>query len=325
MQDRQKILELLQEGKISVEQADLLIAAIEERNTNRETGTKSEKNPLEDLKNIGTQLSSTIAQSLTELRRNVEQQWENWSPFGGPSSVLASTEMNLSESIQNLFVETTNGEIQVVAWDEPTIRLYIRGRVKAESVLEGKRLLSQSLQVSQTETNYELVVIHGGKDGVNEASVDIYVPATLKNLTLHSQNGHLQLDAAAVQDLQAETVNGSVSLSRVRAERIRLVTHNGQINVHSSVSKETRNVYVSARNGTIDLKGVDPTLAMTGTAKTSLGRVDVAAEGWTVEYDDSVRKRSARFEQNPSYAEPGMENTTRVFLETRHGGINVRG
>lgn len=325
MQDRQKILQLLQEGKITVEQADLLIAAIEDTSNVKATSAKGDKNPLDDLKNIGSQLSATIAQSLTELRRNVEQQWDNWSPFGGSPSVLASTEMNLPESIQNLFVETTNGEIQVVSWDEPYIRLYIRGRVKSESVLEGKRLLNQSLQVSQTETNYELVVIHGGKDGVNQASVDIYVPSSLKALTLHSQNGHLQLDAAHIQDLQAETVNGSISLSRVMAEKIRLVTHNGNVNVYSSITKEAHNVYVSARNGTIDMKGIDATIPFTGTAKTALGRVDISGEGWTVEYDDSLRKRSARFEQTPSYADPGMENTTRIFLETRHGGINVRG
>lgn len=323
MKERQKILELLQEGKISVEQADLLIAAIEERTANTQT-TRSEKNPLEDLKNMGSQVSSTIAQSLTELRRNVEQQWENWSPFGMSPSVLSTTELNLAESIENLSVETTNGEIQVVTWDQPYARLYIRGRVKADSVLEGKRLLNQSLQITQTDTNYELVVVQGGKDGVSQATVDVYVPNTLKHLSLHSQNGHLQLDAVALGDLQAETVNGSVSLSRVKTERIRVVTQNGNVNMYSSISPDTRNVYVFAKNGTIDIKGIDATVPLTGTAKTSLGRVDIAGEGWVVEYDDAVRKRSARFEQVPSYAEPGMENTTRIFLETKHGGINIR-
>jgi len=327
MKERQKILELLKEGRLTVEQAEQLLAAMDRVTADSGSGdaastAKSEKNPLEDLKNIGAQVSSSIAQSLTDLRRNLEHQWDNWTPFGG-NLALASTEISLPASMETLSIETTNGDIQVVAWDEPYARLYIRGRVRAESVLEAKRMLSQSLQTTQTDTHYELVVIHGGKDGVNQASVDLYVPRALKQLTLHSQNGHLQLDSVTAEDLQAETVNGAISLSRAKAVRIRLVTHNGHVDVHSSVAPETRTVYVSTRNGTIDLKGIDADLQFSGTAKTTLGRVEISGEGWTVDYEDSVRKRSAHFERTGQDSNVIADNT-RIFLETRHGGINVR-
>ena len=340
MKERQKILELLQEGRLTVDQAEQLLAAMDRvktdsANADAANTAKSEKNPLEDLKNIGAQVSSSIAQSLTDLRRNLEHQWDNWTPFGG-NSALASTEISLPASVETLSIETTNGDIQVVAWDEPYARLYIRGRVRADSVLEAKRLLGEALQSTQTDSHYELVVLHGGKDGVNQASVDLYVPRALKQVTLHSQNGHLQLDSVNADDLQAETVNGAISLSRAKAVRIRLVTHNGHVDVHSSVSADTRTVYVSTRNGTIDVKGIDAELQFSGSAKTSLGRVEVSGEGWTVEYDDSIRKRSAHFEPTNQDSMVAEENTAeeqakkiadtnaRIFLETKHGSINVR-
>ncbi|MCF8565775.1 DUF4097 family beta strand repeat-containing protein [Alicyclobacillus tolerans] len=325
MNERQKILELLKEEKITVEQADTLLAALEHNKTPRSAASKVlEKNPLDELKNIGEKVSSAVAQSLGEWRKTVEQQIENWPFNNNASSVMVSTEVVLPDEVENITLATSNGDMSVNVWDESYVRLVVRARVKTDSLLEGKRVLNKALQSSQTEADYELVVIHGHKDGVLGAGIDVYVPKQMGKIHLRTQNGNLQGDSVHALELDLETVNGGVWLDNSAVKRIHLRTQNGNVDLHHSLSEETKTVYVSVKNGTIDCRGFSSQLRVKGVAKSVVGRVDVTGDQFITEFEDKNRQRSVRFEYIP--LNEALENdAARVQLETRHGSVRVRG
>jgi DUF4097 and DUF4098 domain-containing protein YvlB len=326
MNERMKILELLSSGKISAEQADMLLEALDDKSKrNAETPKFGERFSFPDLKNLGTQVSAAVSQSLGDVKRVMEQQLDSWS--SSPASVTVTHSLSLPPDIANLSVETTNGKVQVFAWDEPHVKIEIRAQMRTNNLADGKRALEDALQVSHVEHNYELAVIHGRKDVethtlVGGAHLDLYIPTHLMKVHVRTQNGGIFVDSIQVPDLQVTTTNGGVSLFRSSAERLHVETENGSIEVQGGIGTACRNVYAYTKNGRLSLQGLPVNLNCVGTARTTHGRIDIRQDHLVAEFDDMERKNFVRF--RPLDAAAVGTEETRIHLETRNGSIKIR-
>lgn len=330
--ERKRILQLLQDGKITIEQADILMAELERRGSRdglfrNPIGNLGniDKTRLEDLKQIGSQVSTAVTQSLGEVRRQFEQQLENWNIGPGATTLSASTEVSLPETVKSVAVETRNGRIQVTSWDEPGIRLHIRGQVKSDSLAEAKRTLETSLQADRTDDSYQLTVTES-KDGVVGANIDIYVPRQFARLLCKTQNGSVHADTLHATELQIDSVNGSVWVHDANVERLRSTVDSGSIEIQHSVTKNCHSVYAATKNGRITIDGIAKNLHCVGTAKTVNGKIQVTGDSLISEYEDSIRPNHARFEQTGETTEgDSTENhEAHIYCETKNGGIRIR-
>ncbi|WDL96258.1 SHOCT-like domain-containing protein [Alicyclobacillus sp. ALC3] len=339
-EERKRILQLLADGKLTVEQADLLLAEV-----NRSTGRKPsprkldlslsnlpsiDRARLEELKHIGSQVTAAVSQSLGEVRRQVEQQIETWSSGPSTSTLSASTEVSLPESVQTVAVEARNGRIQITSWDEPTVRLHVRGQVKAESLMDAKRVLESSLQADRSDDSYQLTIAQS-KDAVVSTNVDIYVPRKFGRLICKTHNGTIHADTLDAVNLQVDSSNGNIWVHEAEVERLRATAESGNIELLHSITSNCRSVYASTKNGKISVDGIAADLHCVGTATTVNGKIQFSGDV-THEFDDPARPNHARFELNLNTSdelEPSDTSATRaiesyITLETKNGGIRVR-
>lgn len=344
-EETKRILQLLADGKLTVEQADLLLAELGRSKTREQSPKKLYGNfssfptldraRLEELKQIGSQVTAAVSQSLGEVRRQVEQQFETWSSGPAASTLSASTEVTLPESVQMVSVEARNGRIQVTSWDEPTVRLHLRGQVKAESLAEAKRVLESSLHADRTDESYELTVAQS-KDAVVSANIDIYLPRKFERLLCKTYSGTIHADTLDVVNLQLESVNGNIWLHEADVERLRATTDAGNIELQHSITRQCRSVYASTKNGKIGVDGIAKTLRCLGTAATVNGKIQFSGDV-SFEFDDNNRPNHARFYLTPNVGDAGQDTgdtvpgTTssegaegHITLETKNGGIRVR-
>lgn len=321
MNERMKILELLQGGKITTEQADLLISALEEGKKDTVGSMfRFDKKSLSELRNLGSQVSAAVTTSLNEAKRNLEQQFGDWS-FQAPASVTVSTEIALPDAIESLSVETRNGRIQVALWDQPHALIRVRGQVRHSTDLRAaQQLLEQAIQSTQTDHLHQMSVLHGRE--VVGASIDLSIPRGLQRLFVKTHNGSIQMDGPDIEELQADTTNGSVLVYRASAQRLRISTHNGSIHVQSSLSSQCRSVYAVTHNGTIDIDGMAEDTYCVGTAKCQGGKLDVSGENLTVEYSDGSRRRSARFQHTVKPSPDTPE--THIYCESQNGLVSIQ-
>jgi polyhydroxyalkanoate synthesis regulator phasin len=333
MNERRKILDLVQEGKLTAEQGEQLLAALDEQAQRRRNQSLDIKS-LSDLKHLGSQwgnqISQLVGQSLAEARRNLEKEMRhfNWNFHFGPgfgfgSTLTVSANVQLPESIRDLYVETKNGEIQVSTWNQSFVRILVRGQVKASDLNAAQRVLDRALQAQQTDDSYLLTVVHDFKDGVVGANIEVSVPTGLRRISLKSTNGGLYIDTTEVEDLQLVTANGGVRVNHCRVTRLRIDSDNGSLDIHDSVHAQTKSVYAQTKNGTIVIDGVSADATCSGMAKAGLGRVDVSGDRAQVEYvelGDHARHSEARFQ----VGEESVDEETRIYCESRNGSVRIR-
>lgn len=320
MHERLKILELVAEGKLTAEQADLLLEALTDKTKGKSDAKATWDKAAGDLKGIGSQLSSVIAQSMTELRRGLETNLSNLS-FG--DHIAASVERAFSPDMKALRVETTTGRIRVERWSGPHIRMYVQADVRADEQDKARELLEQAIQVTELGQEVDLRFLHR-VDGARVAGgrIDLYVPDHLQHLVIHSRNGDIFVHRAEVQTLELDTTNGQIHVHHAKAEVVRATSQNGSIQLHDAVQTSTNELYAESKNGTIQLRGLQSDRAVRGKALSGGGTVQVTHPDLDVVYDSEHRPNSCTFrlKQEPEETSSFIS----VYLETKNGRISVQ-
>jgi DUF4097 and DUF4098 domain-containing protein YvlB len=335
MNERMKILQMLSEGKISPEQAESLLAALEGRGSDRQRlrFPTLDKTTLTELKSLGAQVSTAVSQSLSEVRRAIEGQFDALS-FSSPA-VSVTHDIKLPLNIQRVTAQTTNGSIQVTSWDETYVQIHVRAKARTNNLAEAKRALINAFQTEENDENYQLTIGHSDRHSdqhvqIVGAQLDIFVPKILRELYLRSHNGRIYADSLQLDDIRFETTNGSVSLYRSSAERIALASENGGIELAQSLDSKTRQLECSTKNGGINIEALPENLNLVGQARTVFGRVDITDPRFLVTFEDTLKRNHARFQT--SFVKDEDEGTpvvnesfeVRLRLETRNGTIRIK-
>ncbi|GEO26883.1 hypothetical protein AAC03nite_26680 [Alicyclobacillus acidoterrestris] len=320
MQERLKILELVAEGKLTVEQADLLLDALQEKSKDKSESKASWDKATNDLKSIGSQLSSVIAQSMTELRRGLETNLANLS-FG--DHIATAVEREFATDIQALRVNASNGRVRVERWSAPYIRLYIQADVRADEQDKAKELLEQAMVISETEHQVDLRLLHR-VDGarVGGIRIDVYVPETLDNITVETRNGDIFINRACATTINVESTNGQIHIHHGEADILRSTTQNGSIVLHDSLSVRTKEVYAESRNGSIQVRGIPGDTPVRGKAITAAGTIQISHPDLDVSDSSEHRRNSCSFRTKEMTDD--VTPSVSVYLETKNGRINVQ-
>lgn len=335
MNERMKILQMLSEGKITPEQAESLLTAVESSNDRQRLRFPGiDKRTLAELRNLGGQVSAAVAQSLSEAKRAIEGQLDVFS-FSSSPTVSVTHDLKLPLNIQRLSAQTTNGSIQVTTWDEPFVQIHVRAKAKTNNLSEAKRALVSSLQTQVQDENYHLTIAHADRHSdtnvqILGAGLDISVPReVLRALDLRSYNGRIYADSVHLEELRFETTNGGISLYKSGAVRMNLSSEHGGIELVQSVDTSTRQFNASTKNGSINIEALPEGLSVSGRAQTIFGRVDITDPRFLVTFEDGMKRSQARFqsgfaEEDTDVTASEMVDSTRLRLETRNGSVRIK-
>lgn len=320
MQERIKILDLVAQGKLSAEQADLLLDALESQTQPKVDGKAAWDRATAEIKSFGSQMSSVLAQSMTELRRGLETNLTNLS-FG--DHIAISLEREFAEETRSIRLDSVNGRIRVERWSRPYVRMYVQADVRAEDQDKAREVLEQAVQVTETDDQASIRVlnrwdgarVHGGR-------IDLYIPESLTELSLQTRNGAIFVDHATVDLLKLETLNGQIHLEHITAHELHASTQNGSIQLNDSIQDITQEVYAESKNGSVTVRGLPTTIPVRGQAKSLAGVVQVSHPAFIAQYENNHRKNACTFELKDALEE--VDKNISVYLETKNGKISVQ-
>ena len=316
-EERRRVLDMLSEGKVTVEEAERLLGALQ--GTQR-AETRKKRRIDASIPGIGA-LQDTL-EGLEEGLEGLGESISGWSDSeNGDRDADSKTSMRddtfaVSDN-PRLVVRGFNGRIRVRAGEPGSIRVRARLKrprgIKYSAVQEGDLITVEAKPDQQSEG-----FLHGFSRQSSGANIEVTVPVTT-SVDLATSNGPVELrgteGSGEVQtknapirveqfkgDLNATTKNGSIAIktlsgsaelstmnSRVSIEdgrgRFEVRTINGPIKFQGSMEPKSHN-RLSTLNGNIKVAlDADPSLALT--AATTNGRVRCEVPGFVA----SVEKR----------------------------------
>lgn len=249
MGDEQKmILDMLAQGKISVDEAERLLEALREpsaapggpRGADQRTFVNRINKVAAEMGEAGQELPSRLSGLIdsivglaSRIGYNAEQAFE-----GIVSSV---------EEISKVDLSTTNGSVKLRGWDRPGYRVIARAQVKGVSDREcAQAVMAEGLRVSVKNGVLGLDCID--KSLLSSLSVDAAVPSRGRyDIIVNSRNGSVTVDGVEGRTVEAKSLNGRITLERLQAESVNASTKNGSV----YASGELGDAVIETANGSI--------------------------------------------------------------------------
>lgn len=282
-QEQRLILKMLEEGKITAEEAEALLNALTD-------GHSAEQGPQEDpwvrLEKLGEDFASKVEAATERFSRSLEHRTEGLSekliklpkifarfPFANYEQAHEFTQvlrgrMGVENGIGSIALDNFNGPLQVEGWAEEGWQLIVtqrlrgkdrdavRGRLFSPEWADGEERSSFELSVPDREDRF--VALHLMVPEKRDYRVRLTAfngSLHLENLTatsaeLGTTNGSVILNSVHGDSVRGKISNGSCEMDGVRAETIRFRIGNGSYRLRVSA----RDVDCVATNGSIDLR-----------------------------------------------------------------------
>lgn len=288
-EEKVMILKMLEQGKITSEEAAKLLEAVKE---GRKAGVKEERKEPSFKQNTNDQRDSKWPQDMEEKMERLGRSFDVWArDFGKKVEILArDLEPKLQKATQTIVEKTAvvadkvsktladpefsskfqagrNGkelstEIKVFA--DAHNELYIHGKNGMVYVkgYNGDKITAKIIYVPKTDnSNIQFIqsgcryyVSYDESDFVS-VSIEAFVPeAMFKRLQVETSNSPISLEGVTIQELQGFTSCGRVDVKNVSASRIKINTSNAKVTLEKV---EAHEVEVETSNSTIDTNMCD--------------------------------------------------------------------
>lgn len=280
MEEKMMILKMLQEGKITAEEAHKLLEAVDKNNASFDADMRRNERKLEEKMQELHQKASKVAEKLgSKLNESAEKFNTNSEKFGddfakrmeGFGNDIADSAVKFTDKLVNylgnfidvgydkyqykknfiyqisdntdLKVNTCNFAVIVSPTEEKDliVDIYVNSSI---SNLE----IDEYLKVEQTETGISMETKFPSRTW---GKIEIMVPQHLNNLNIITTNGKCELNNISANSIESTTSNGKIGLFNCQGKTIDAVTSNGKI-----VSVETTAAYAeyNTSNGKIEIE-----------------------------------------------------------------------
>lgn len=253
MEERKRILKMVEEGKLSVEEAMVLLESLDKGKyqTVQDVSTyvdydQAQTNSKQESKQYSVKEKLTdFLESTIKKIKDVDLDF-NFGPSFEVNHIFQQKDVFLSE----IDIDIANGEVKLLPWDEKDIRIECKAQVfRVANQEEAKRAFLKDSRFS----------IDGGrmrfslqKKQMKVATV-FYIPQEdYKRIKVRMFNGHISGEGLLVQDFEAKTANGKINMLSSKTNEIELETANGHIQIHHCQGKQ---VEAETLNGKVHLIG----------------------------------------------------------------------
>ncbi|MCL1934807.1 MAG: DUF4097 domain-containing protein [Defluviitaleaceae bacterium] len=261
--ERLKILELLQEGKITVEDSLKLLDAVEPKEerkkikifkgkteaekqaneNNEETTIFVDGEEIKKVNSLDSDIKEKISQALENITSSVKNVVNDLGDinisFGDSGQPFNLTSEPL-ENVKKLNAKAKNGSIFLTGYTGETV--IINGNFREKN---GKN------------PNFALVEEDGvltldyDKNAVRFVKFNIKVPTKMiKEINLQTSNSGINLSEFSCEDIFAKSTNGKIVVEQVDCDTLDLDTSNSKIEISDTIANTTK---LETSNGTINV------------------------------------------------------------------------
>lgn len=268
--ERKRILKLVEEGKISAEEAIVLLESLStekdpdaknEQQTNTNNQKEENKNSFENLFN-NKEFNKKVDEFMDDLKRDFSKvsnrlagfmnttftkikEFDLEFPFGEKVEFQKSYAFNENE-VTGLDVEITNGKVEIAPSEND--QLIVEATVKTTSNDEQKESYEQNFVKLKDD---KIVITSPSK--LDSIQLKITVPKkNYEVFVLRFLNGSVTIHQLNTKLLKVKTYNGSVKILEGQAVNIDVQSGNGSIDIRNVKSKD---IEVQTVNGRIYIDG----------------------------------------------------------------------
>ncbi len=173
-------------------------------------------------------------------------------PLANAKVLQEVTETYTLDESGSISLDNVNGDIEIQAWDKPTVRLTYRISGKSDSTLERIKV-----KVKADSSHLRINTVHSksnswwGSSNGGSVSYELKVPAGARLRSVETVNGSVEIKGVS-GEVDAETVNGSIKVSGIRADA-KLSTVNGRVEAQLDRLDSDQRVSLESVNGQIEV------------------------------------------------------------------------
>lgn len=310
--EKMMILSMLQDGKISSEEAIKLLEALEETEKDNLVNVEKTKEKIGEIGeiakeqgkkigDIGVDLGNKIAKAFRDMKFNTDS-----NGLTG-KSINTKVEMDISHmEAPSIDIEAVNGRIILENWDENFLSIEVNCRYREGLFQENEDFfsfyemdnkiifspefssnISIDLKVYLPDKYYEEISL---KSSNGQIKIDNFIGDSFdistsnaaitiesikaKKIHLNTKNGRIILDDVLAPKIEATTGNSNILIEDVETDNINLITKNGRIYISNIMAKE---IIANTSNGAIELEFVNSEQIelKTSNAKVQLNDLDL--------------------------------------------------
>lgn len=264
IEERKRILKLVEEGKLTAEEALLLIEKLEEKSTSGESqGAFQEQMATELSTNVNSEGSqhkkenASFKQSSTKVKflDFIDSALKKIKDFDldfnfGNAVEIQHIFQNSNSYINQIDLDVANGSVKLVPWNEEDVRVECNAKVyRVETQDEARKSFLQDVLFS-IERNRLVFSVQKKQMKVNAV---LYIPQTdYEKIKVRMFNGPISGENLQVNEFKAKTANGSIDVKNIRSVELELETANGHIKAERCSGQELE---AETINGTLSVNG----------------------------------------------------------------------
>lgn len=276
--ERKKILEMVESGKLAVEEAIVLLDALESREQGssqtegsgkgemdqfQEQQQAAEKETTEPSTFVNFDSSNTDGEKRSYKRPSFKDKFTDFIDSALQKIKDIDLDFNFGTYhevnhifqhrdvyITNIYLDISNGDIKMIPWNEQDVRIECSAKVYKEDTPEAaKAYFMKNVRFSIDGESMRFSV----EPKQIKMNTVLYVPTSQYNeIQIRMFNGHVAGEQLDVKKLKVNTANGNITLAGIRGKDFEFETANGHIKIDDSYSQE---IEAETINGTISVQG----------------------------------------------------------------------
>jgi DUF4097 and DUF4098 domain-containing protein YvlB len=280
-EQRKRILKMVEEGKLTVDEALILLQELDKSTESMEAKQESlikelstfvqfEEKQKEEQKDYSSQGKSQSTKD--KIFEFVDMAVKKLKDFDldlnfGKHIEISHIFQQTDAFIRNIDVDVANGNITVIPWDQKDVRVECQARVYRVDnqdqarmnflkdtvfAIEGDCLRFSSGQkwmkleaiIYIPQSEYEKIKIRMFNGNINSNHLDV------KKFNVKTANGKINMDEIKSTNIEAETANGAITFNNCEAADMDAETINGAIKING----DFRKVELQSFNGDVECK-----------------------------------------------------------------------
>ncbi|MDX8343272.1 DUF4097 domain-containing protein [Rossellomorea sp. YZS02] len=256
-EERKRILDMLENGTISAQEALALLEALEKQ---PKTSKTKEKDFLDDFVSIfqdekkdgKDQHSGNPKDKLLDFMNSALNKIKNFDfDFQWNQSVeLSHVYQQPNTDFVKIDVDVANGKVELIPWDGEEVRVECEAKVyRTEDHEEARKQFMENTSFAVDEdTLYYSTQLKWMK-----VDSKLYIPKhQYKRISVRLFNGGLKASNLEVEDLRTKAANGKIEIDRLSSKKVEVETSNGAITIKNA---KADHVEAESINGKVHVEG----------------------------------------------------------------------
>ncbi|NMH68942.1 DUF4097 domain-containing protein [Bacillus sp. RO3] len=358
-EERKRILDMLENGTISAQEALALLEALEKKPN---TSKSKEKDFLDEFvsifqdgkndgKNQGAQPKDKVMDFMNTALNKIKNfdfdfQWNQ-------SVELSHVFQQPDTSFDRIDVDVANGKVELIPWDGEEVRVECEAKVyrtedqeaakkqfmeNTSFAVEGNTLYySTQLKWMKVDSklyipkhSYKRITVRLFNGGLTAAQLEV------EDLRAKAANGKIEFDHLTTKKAEVETSIGAISILNAKADHIEAESINGKVHVEGDITysdvqslngnivcaltgEKADTLHAKSVSGNIDLY-VPEKINISGEAKSNFGSFKLELPGIDVlEEKNEVVQKSIRFTRKTD-----SSDKLHLFADTKAGSVLIK-